>query len=752
MARTFRRCGVLLFLLALVGLLAAQTTNGQSRTYTSDADFLEGVLNNTVVDTDALRLDDTTEPFGFIWVAVSSKGTVVKIDTETGLILGEYYTSPGGIFRDPSRTTVDPDGNVWLTNRQEYGYVPAGAAGAGWPTSYRQMGSFVKIGLAENGQCIDRNGNGVIDTSTGQNDLRAWTNAGSADSYGGVSTALDECILLYRRVHGTGTRHVSVTASGDVWVGGYSTKDFDLVDKDDGLIKRHEASIGYGGYGGLIDANSVIWSANPLIRWDTALPLSSATRYYHPSYGLCIDSQGNVWNTSLGNSVIRKFAPNGALLGTYSQGNYYAQGCVVDANDHVWVAHSLYTSTVGHLLNDGTYVGTVTVQSGPTGVAVDNNGKIWATNYYSRTVSRIDPNLGAIGGGGYPIGAVDFTTVNLGGNPYNYSDMTGSTLTAPPNVGTWTVVYDSGVDLSAWGTVAWTAELNGGAVYVSAAVSNDGVTFAAPQDVTGTGLMDEAQTGRYVRLVARLERGSGGMSPVLYDLTITADNNEPPVCEAASADRPVVWPPDHLMVPIQFLGVTDADDDPLTYSVLSILQDEPVEALGDGAFEPDGDGLGTGTAFVRAERAGTKKVGGNGRVYVIAFEADDGNGGTCTGTVEVCVPFSMGGGGGCVKDEPLYDSTAQAEAHAVAIGPTLSAYPNPFNPATRLVYALDAVGPAKITVYDVAGRRVALLLDGILPAGTHEVGFDASAYPSGVYLARLEAGGVVRTVRLALLK
>src|SRR6185295_9178320 len=93
---------------------------------------------------------------------------------------------------------------------------------------------------------------------------------------------------------------------------------------------------------------------------------------------------------------------------------------------------------------DGTYVGTIGVGGGPTGVAVDGAGKIWATNYYSGTVSRIDPALGAIGGDGLThIGAVDFTTPYLGGNPYNYSDMTGSTLTGAPSNGTWSVVFDS---------------------------------------------------------------------------------------------------------------------------------------------------------------------------------------------------------------------------------------------------------------------------------------------------------------------
>ena len=79
---------------------------------------------------------------------------------------------------------------------------------------------------------------------------------------------------------------------------------------------------------------------------------------------------------------------------SFSQGSPFAQGCVVDRNDDVWIAHSLNTSTVGHLKNNGTYVGTITVGSGPTGVAVDGAGKIWATNYNSRTVSRINPALG----------------------------------------------------------------------------------------------------------------------------------------------------------------------------------------------------------------------------------------------------------------------------------------------------------------------------------------------------------------------
>ena len=82
------------------------------------------------------------------------------------------------------------------------------------------MGSVVHIGLVENGECDDRDGSGTIETSTGLGDVRAWTNGGGVDDLGGVSTAADECILFYVRVNSTGTRHVSLDSSGDVWVSG----------------------------------------------------------------------------------------------------------------------------------------------------------------------------------------------------------------------------------------------------------------------------------------------------------------------------------------------------------------------------------------------------------------------------------------------------------------------------------------------------------------------------------------------------
>ncbi len=95
---------------------------GGSVTYTTDADFDQGTLinvNHDAPNNDQLQLNDSGEAFSFIWVAASRRGTIVKIDTETGAILGEYQSAPNGRARNPSRTTVDANGNVWAGNRDE---------------------------------------------------------------------------------------------------------------------------------------------------------------------------------------------------------------------------------------------------------------------------------------------------------------------------------------------------------------------------------------------------------------------------------------------------------------------------------------------------------------------------------------------------------------------------------------------------------------------------------------------------------
>lgn len=79
-------------------------------------------------------------------------------------------------------------------------------------------------------------------------------------------------------------------------------------------------------------------------------------------------------------------------------------------------------------------------------------------------------------------------------------------------------------------------------------------------------------------------------------------------------------------------------------------------------------------------------------------------------------------------------------------------YPNPFNPSTVVRYQVPGVSMVDLRVFDLLGREVAVLVNGVRNAGTYDVSFDASSLPSGVYLARIAAGTFTATKRMVLTK
>ena len=79
-------------------------------------------------------------------------------------------------------------------------------------------------------------------------------------------------------------------------------------------------------------------------------------------------------------------------------------------------------------------------------------------------------------------------------------------------------------------------------------------------------------------------------------------------------------------------------------------------------------------------------------------------------------------------------------------------YPNPFNPVTVISYRLPGGTTVRLDVYDTIGRRVVTLVDGKQTAGSHDVTFDGTGLASGVYIYHLEAGDVVRSGTMTLLK
>jgi predicted outer membrane repeat protein len=79
-------------------------------------------------------------------------------------------------------------------------------------------------------------------------------------------------------------------------------------------------------------------------------------------------------------------------------------------------------------------------------------------------------------------------------------------------------------------------------------------------------------------------------------------------------------------------------------------------------------------------------------------------------------------------------------------------YPNPFNAETVLRYRLSHSGRVMLSVYNVLGQRVAILIDDVKEAGEKSVLWKASDYSSGIYFARLEIGGSAKMVKMILLR
>ena len=82
----------------------------------------------------------------------------------------------------------------------------------------------------------------------------------------------------------------------------------------------------------------------------------------------------------------------------------------------------------------------------------------------------------------------------------------------------------------------------------------------------------------------------------------------------------------------------------------------------------------------------------------------------------------------------------------------LQNHPNPFNPSTSIQYQIAAPGHVSLKVYDMVGREVATLVNGMQDAGVKNVQFDASHMPSGIYFYTLQTSSFTTTKKMSLIK
>jgi glycerophosphoryl diester phosphodiesterase len=83
---------------------------------------------------------------------------------------------------------------------------------------------------------------------------------------------------------------------------------------------------------------------------------------------------------------------------------------------------------------------------------------------------------------------------------------------------------------------------------------------------------------------------------------------------------------------------------------------------------------------------------------------------------------------------------------------TLGAYPNPFNPSTTIQFGIKNSEFLTLTVYDLLGREVAVLVNGIVRSGEQSIPWDASGRPAGMYIIRLITPGQTASLKCLFLK
>jgi cysteine-rich repeat protein len=350
--------------------------------------------------------------FSYIWIANSPQGTVSKVDTVLLQEVGRFYTDTA-VNSSPSRTAVNVDGRfAAVANR---------------------TGGGVTVFASDPDECVDKNGNGMIETSTGAGDIKAW--------------GTDECQLWSVKVNPNpnndqkGPRPLGWDFADQdpqtceylthtLWVGWYSLQNiayFWHLDQDGNMLGEVQVPAwnnvqAWGPYGGAVDKNHDFWVTGwhgPLVR------INAADLTYDmwndpilenvDAYGFALDRQGDPWFGGCGGSVVTFNTQNETFLNVGSPGGCL-RGLQVDAKDRGWIARNggaclIQVDTVNNTIVNANInlPGCQTV----VGVSIDIEGFVWVVDQGGRAY-KVNPDTLA-------------TQTVMGFNsPYTYSDMTGA--------------------------------------------------------------------------------------------------------------------------------------------------------------------------------------------------------------------------------------------------------------------------------------------------------------------------------------
>ncbi len=499
------------------------------RTYTTTADFNLGTAVGVNTANDELRLSAQGSTFPVLWVANAGEDTLTKFDTRLNKEIARYRTwfGPAGqpghaphlgnpfAGAAPSRTAVDLDGNAYILNRHFDG----------------RSAVLLKV-LASGG--VDRNGNGVIDTSSDANNDGIIAGAeilplGDGNGNGIIDEAeiQDERIAWAVRVPdgvaaplrtGQLGRALCIAPNGNLWVGLYNDSSYYEVSSTDGKTLRGPINVGVTPYGCLIDAQGRLFSADlstGMGRLNTITGVSGGRlQLIDNNYGIALD---NNYVYFAGNSrpYFRVDKSTFAQTDIAQGADFFSVGISVAGNGDIVTGVYTGGGITRYRASDGGIVCTNTGypnMSETRGVIADADGNVWQISVSGSLIAKYGPNCEKLG------------TFPVGNAPYTYSDAAGlAARTITTRTGDWNAVFDSSTAGTAWGRVSWNATVPGGAgvvVSVRAADTAGALAGLAFTDVANGA--DFNASGRLIEMRVRLTANSAGDSPVVFDVTLAS--------------------------------------------------------------------------------------------------------------------------------------------------------------------------------------------------------------------------------------
>ena len=370
-----------------------------------------------VLDDDgAITLDVRRIETNFIWISNTGEGTVSKVDTRTYEEVARYISGPDGTGNDPSRTSVNTYGDVYVGNRSGTSVTKISTLGA---------------------DCPDTNGDGMITTSQGPTDVLAW--------------GQDDCVLwntdlpnggIIRAVAAQDGHPSDDTLRPGVWIGGWGGIVWKL-DSDTGaiLVETNSPVTNYGfaldGLGNLWISG---WTDGGLGRIDTLRCVDTATcnaamvcdredgddcikqriAMPHRPYGITVDFKQRVWT---GGDSTSRYDPSLAVGSRFVHvASGFMHGIAADDKGFVWSA-GMSLGVIRYDADDPNQnLAVAGSEQSAKGMAIDLDGKIWSINQQDASATVIIPGAALAD---HQVLANQVTGFVA---PYTYSDMTGAQL------------------------------------------------------------------------------------------------------------------------------------------------------------------------------------------------------------------------------------------------------------------------------------------------------------------------------------